>query len=68
MLPPPVTIPIAFVQGMVSGVEACGKSRDAFLEDAGIATELLQQATARVTADQYETLFRLLIDRLDDQA
>ena len=67
MLPPPVTIPIAFVQGMVSGVEACGKSRDAFLEDAGIATELLQQATARVTADQYETLFRLLIDRLDDE-
>ena len=67
MLQPPVTIPIAFVQGMLSGLQARGKSCDALLEEAGIALELLQQPGARVTADQYATLFRLLIDRLDDE-
>ena len=67
MLPAPVTIPIAFVQGMLSGVKARGSGCDELLEEAGIATELLQQPGARVTADQYATLFRLLIDRLDDE-
>ncbi|WP_137895811.1 AraC family transcriptional regulator [Ramlibacter sp. 2FC] len=66
MLHHPVTIPIAFVHGMLSGVMARGQPCDAFLADAGIAPELLQQAGARVTADQYVALFRLLIDRLDD--
>ncbi|CAN5242198.1 AraC family transcriptional regulator [soil metagenome] len=63
---PPVTITIAFVQGMLSGVKARGQSGDAFLTDAGITPELLQQTSARVTADQYVALFRLLTDRLDD--
>ncbi len=66
MLHPPVTISIAFVRGMLSGVQARGLPCDAFLADAGIAPELLQQASARVTADQYVALFRLLTDRLDD--
>jgi len=67
MLRPPVTIPIAFVQGMVSGVHGRGASSDAFLLDAGIAPELLHEAGARVTSDQYVALFRLLIERLDDE-
>jgi len=67
MLRPPVTISIAFVHGMLSGVRARGQSCDTFLVDAGIAPELLQQTSARVTADQYVALFRLLIDRLDDE-
>lgn len=66
MLQPPVTISIAFVHGMLSGVQARGQPCDAFLTDAGIAPELLQQASARVTADQYVALFRLLTERLDD--
>ena len=68
MLHPPVTIPIAFVHGMLSGVRARGLPCDAFLADAGIPTELLEQVSARVTADQYVALFRLLIERLDDEA
>lgn len=67
MLHPPVTISITFVHGMLSGVQARGQPCDAFLADAGIAPELLQQASARVTADQYVALFRLLMDRLDDE-
>ena len=67
MLRPPVTVPIAFVQGMVSGVQGRGESSDTYLIDAGIAPELLHEAGARVTSDQYAALFRLLIDRLDDE-
>jgi AraC-like DNA-binding protein len=68
MLHPPVTIPIAFVHGMLSGVRARGLACDPFLADAGIAPELLEQAGARVTGDQYVALFRTLIERLDDDA
>jgi AraC-like DNA-binding protein len=68
MLHPPVTIPIAFVHGMLSGVRGRGLACDPFLADAGIAPELLEQAGARVTGDQYVALFRTLIERLDDDA
>jgi len=67
MSQPPVTIPIALVRGMLSGVSARGESCDAFLADAGIAPELLDQPGARVTAAQYIALFRSLIDRLEDE-
>lgn len=69
MLPhPPVTIPIAFVHGMLSGVQNRRQVGDECLAEAGIAPELLLQVAARVTADQYVTLFRLLVARLDDDA
>lgn len=67
MLQPPVTISIAMVHGMLSGVKARGQPCDVFLTDAGIAPELLQQASARVTADQYAELFRLLTEQFDDE-
>lgn len=66
MPPSPVTIPIAFVQGMLSGVRSRGFACDTFLADAGIAPTLLAQPSARVTADQYVALFQSLTDRLDD--
>ena len=62
----PVTIPIAFVQGLLAGVRARGGAPECFLEDAGIDPELLAQAGARVTASQYVALFQSLTDRLDD--
>jgi AraC-like DNA-binding protein len=68
MLQPPVTIPIAFVHGLLSGARTHGRDCDALLADAGITPELLGQVGARVTADQYATLLRLLIERLDDEA
>lgn len=64
---PPVTIAVAFVRGMVSGVMARGEPCDHLLEDAGIAPALLHEAGGRVTAEQYVALFRLLIDRFDDE-
>ncbi|MGQ0700561.1 MAG: AraC family transcriptional regulator ligand-binding domain-containing protein [Panacagrimonas sp.] len=62
----PATISIAFVHGILGGVRERGESCDVYLEDAGIAPELLEQAAARVTADQYVALFRSLTDRRDD--
>jgi hypothetical protein len=62
----PVTIPIAFVQGMLCGVRSRGVAHDVFLADAGIDAGLLAQPGARVTAEQYVALFQSLTDRLDD--
>jgi AraC-like DNA-binding protein len=64
---PPVTISIAFVHGMLSGAKARGLACEAFVADAGIAPELLEQAGARVSVAQYIALFRLLMTRLDDE-
>ncbi len=68
MLPPPVTISIALVHGMLSAIQARGEAVDAYLIGADIAPELLQQASARVTAEQYIALFQLLIDTRNDEA
>jgi AraC-like DNA-binding protein len=65
---PPVTIPIAFVRNMLSGVHLRGVPGDPFLADAGISPDLLSEVSARVTADQYVALLRILIERLDDEA
>jgi AraC-like DNA-binding protein len=67
MLHPPVTIPITFVRAMLLGAKSWGRPCDSFLHDAGIAPELLEQAGARVTVDQYVNLFRLLIEHLEDE-
>ena len=64
---PPVTIAIAFVRGMVSGLQARGEPCDGLLAEAGIPPELLEQPGARVTAEPYAALFRLLIERFDDE-
>ncbi|WP_256856452.1 AraC family transcriptional regulator [Variovorax sp. KK3] len=67
LLRPPATVPIVFVQGMLSGVPQASEMRTRCLVDVGIAPELLDEPGARVTAEQYHTLFRLLMDRLDDE-
>ena len=72
MLRPPVTIPIAAVQGMLSGVRARGDASPAWteglLDEAGIPPALLEEAGSRITAQHYTALFRLLMDRLDDES
>ncbi len=67
-LPPPITVPIVFVNGMLSGVRARGLPCDAYLADAGIEAQLLEEGGARVTADQYVALFGSLTERLDDDS
>jgi len=64
---PPVTIPIAFVHGMLSGAQAKGLPLAPYLAAAGIAPQLLEQSGSRVTAEQYIALFRAVMDGLDDE-
>lgn len=65
---PTFNISIAFVQGMLSGIQPRGEAVDRFLKGAGIAPELLREANARVTAEQYVALLKLLIDERNDEA
>lgn len=63
----PITIPASMVRGMLAGIEARGESCEPYLQDAGIQAELLAHPGARVTAEQYVQLFRLLIERRQDE-
>ena len=67
MLHSPVTISIAFVRGMVSGIDARGLPFEPLLARAGILPKLLEQNGARVTAEQYVAAFKLLIEHFDDE-
>ncbi|MGV6872585.1 AraC family transcriptional regulator [Pseudochelatococcus sp. B33] len=66
---PPVTVPIAAVTGMLSGVAAQQEDRwlGVLVEEAGIPRSLLAEKDARVTGDQYVKLFTTLMNRLDDE-
>ena len=72
MLRSPVTIPVAAVHGMLSGVRAKSAEShvwtEGLLEQAGIAPALLIEPSSRVTAEQYTALFQLLMDHLDDES
>jgi AraC-like DNA-binding protein len=67
MLKPPDTISIEFVRGMLSGVGYPEHPPLDWLEEAGIAPDLLNRSAARVTAGQYVALFQLVMDKLDDE-
>lgn len=63
---PPISISMSFVRAMLSCVESRGLQVDSLLRDAGIDVDLLHEVSARVTGEQYATLFALLVIRLDD--
>lgn len=63
---PPVSISIAFVQGMLEGVQAKGMAPEPLLIEAGIDTALLHEPSARVTGEQYVALYRVLNQRTND--
>ena len=63
---PLVSVSMAFVRGMVVGLQRQGKPVGPYLEEAGIDVALLDETSARVTGEQYVTLFRLLVNRMED--
>ena len=63
---PLVSVSMAFVRGMVVGLQRQGKPVEPYLEEAGIDVALLDETSARVTGEQYVTLFRLLVKRMED--
>lgn len=66
-LPPPITIPIVFVHGILSGAVTRGEDIAPFLAQADIPFALLEDIGARVTAAQYVALFRALIELRADE-
>jgi AraC-like DNA-binding protein len=59
------TVPISIVNGFLSGANRAAVARLA--EHSGIPYELLQTPGARVTQEQFSTLYRLLAIELDDE-
>jgi AraC-like DNA-binding protein len=68
MLHPPFTISAAFVRGMLSAMFKDRESVEPYLSQAGISPALLEQAAGRVTAEQYVTLFGILVQQSGDEA
>lgn len=68
MFTPPSSIPVVFVHNMLAGQVLAGRPVDVWLVEAGIAPALLAHPAARVTADQYARLMRVLIERSGDEA
>lgn len=67
VLKSPVTVPTAFVRGMVSGARTAGHPVDDWLREVGIDPGLLGLTGGVVTADQYILLFRLVTRQLGDE-
>src|SRR5471030_592094 len=59
------TVSMSVVHGFLSGVDRMTMMR--FAERSGIAPELLSRRGARVTHEQFSTLYRLLAMELDDE-
>jgi AraC-like DNA-binding protein len=64
----PSSVAIGFVNGIIAGLGRSGVSSHALLEHAGIARNLLNDPHARVPVARYAALYRLINERLDDEA
>lgn len=60
------TVPISFVHDLLGAVPDRG-GRFALVEQSGIPPALLEEGSARVTTDQFSTLYRVLARELDDE-
>ncbi|HZV54824.1 MAG TPA: AraC family transcriptional regulator [Rhodocyclaceae bacterium] len=61
------TVPITFVQQLLDGVCLETKCRERLLQESGIAPKLLDEDGARVTTEQFATLYQRLARELDDE-
>ena len=64
--PTSTTVPISFVHELLRALPD-RKKQEALIEKSGIAPTLLEESSARVTTDQFSTLYRLLARELDDE-
>jgi AraC-like DNA-binding protein len=61
------TVPISLVLGFLAAARARPEVVGRYLEEAGIPAELLDEPGARVTEEQFSTLYRMLAIELDDE-
>nr|WP_244140911.1 AraC family transcriptional regulator [Burkholderia vietnamiensis] len=64
---PSATVPISLVNGFLASAGAQRDVVERYLRGAGIPLELLGEPHARVTEDQFSTLYRTLAIDLDDE-
>jgi AraC-like DNA-binding protein len=68
MLPPSTsTVPISFVRQLLAGVCLDAGCPDRLLQEAGIAPALIAENAARVTTEQFASLYQRLARELDDE-
>jgi AraC-like DNA-binding protein len=67
MQAPSATVPISLVNGFLAAADAQPDVMQRYLEQAGITPELRSAAGARVTEEQFSTLYRTLAIELDDE-
>lgn len=65
--PPSATVPISLVKAFLAGADARPDTIRRYLEEAGIAEQLLTEPGARVTEEQFSTLYQALAIALDDE-
>jgi AraC-like DNA-binding protein len=61
------TVPISFIHQLLSGVPLDVAQRGKFIRQAGISPDLMEGKSARVTTDQFASLYLLLVRALDDE-
>jgi AraC-like DNA-binding protein len=67
MQAPSATVPISLVNGFLAAAGAKDEVTERYLQQAGIARELLGELGARVTEEQFSTLYQALAIELDDE-
>lgn len=61
------TVPISFIQHLVRHAPLAPAMRDSIIRDIGIPPDLLDEKAARVTTDQFASLYLRLVRELDDE-
>lgn len=61
------TVPISFVRQLLDGVCLEATCRERLLQDSAIVPALLDEAAARVTTEQFATLYQRLARKVDDE-
>jgi AraC-like DNA-binding protein len=67
MKTPLSTVSTRLVNNFLNGISIDAATRDGFVQLAGIVPALLEQPGARITEEQFATLYRLLATHLDDE-
>lgn len=67
MGPYTTTIPVSYVKTFLEGIKVDHVELGRIVRQAGITEKLLSMPDARITQEQFSTLFRLLVVHLDDE-
>lgn len=61
------TLPVSYVKTFLEGIKVDQVELNRIVHQAGITEELLSMPDARITQEQFSTLFQLLVMRVDDE-